>query len=201
MYLCSEDELGRAILKRLLADILGEYEPLEIGARQGGIGHIAKRLSEFHQLARYEYVFVLVDLDRCNCEVELRQDMFSSARISEPINECFVFSIAKREAESWLLADVDGLASYLRIDPRLINRNAEDSVLDPKEYLLQISQRSRNRPVKQALLPESGSKSKVGLGYNRVLTNFVKEHWNHEAAAERNATLSRIRRKLVGIVE
>lgn len=196
MFLCGEDDLSRAVLQRLVLDICGVADPIVLGPKNGGISHIVKCLPKYFKLAESEFVILLIDLDSGECEPSCRRKFFEAGGVEEPTPDFMVFGIAKREVESWLLADVQNLASFLNISSAKIDPNSETNTADPKEYLVNLAKRSRNREKRQAIVPLQNSKNTVGLGYNSALIKFVVEHWDHEAASANSISLTRMRSRI-----
>jgi len=192
IYFAVEDRLSGAVIERLVAECLGpDIYQRELGSRQGGNKFIRSQLPKYLELALREIVLVLTDLDKTECAPSLRAQWLNSARATVPLPDNFIFCIAVREVEAWLLADRAGLANFLGINPNVIGRNIEVDVVDPKEYLLNLARRSRVRAIKDGLLPGPGNDAVIGLGYNTLLTQFVRDKWNPQVAAGENASLQR----------
>lgn len=186
-YYCVEDALSRAVIVRLLNDLLGEVYLTELQPSRGGFGWIKKKLPNYCTLSLHHHVFILTDLDRAECPPSLRKDWIDSAKLTEPLPEKLSFNIAVTEIEAWLLADHSNLSRYLGIPiPALPN---DTQLPNAKEYLLRCIQKHGNRESKAELLPSGDAK--VGLGYNAHLSRFAVEQWDFNAAAERNASLHR----------
>lgn len=197
MFILAEDQLGAELVSRLCADILQVPDAIVLN-HDGGIGSVRSKFSSANQLAEREYVICMVDLDQNNCIVGFRDDFLSrTAQTTLASNMLFVAAV--REAESWILADVNGLAQFLAISPAKIDPNSENNTLDPKEYLLNLAKSSRDQRLKSAILPNGNSK--IGLGYNREMTGFVREQWDPIAASGNNASLHRLIQKLRLIAE
>ncbi len=99
------------------------------------------------------------------------------------------------ELESWLLADRSGMAAFLGVSEALLPRNPEQLV-NPKEALVNLARRSRRRFVREALIPQAGSRHVVGPGYTLALEQFVAQHWNPATAAEQSASLRKCLQRL-----
>lgn len=186
-YYCVEDPLSRAVVVRLLCDLLGEVYLTELQPNQGGFGWIKKKLSNYCTLAQHHHVFILTDLDRAECPPTLRNSWMNYAKLSEPLPNKMSFNIAVTEVEAWLLADHDNLSNYLGVPTHALPGDTQ--IINPKEYLLHCVQQHGNREAKAELL--SRGVAKVGLGYNAHLTRFALEHWDFNDAAQRNDSLHR----------
>jgi hypothetical protein len=111
--------------------------------------------------------------------------------ISPPKN--FMFRVAVREVEAWLLAD------QVAIKP-LLGKQAKvppnpDNVQNPKEFLLNLA-REAPREVRRDLLSERGSIASQGIGYNQRLRDYVNNSWSPSRAAQRSESLCRVIRRL-----
>lgn len=192
-YYCVEDALSRAVIVRLLRDLLGEADLMELQPNHGGFGYIKMKLREYCTLAKHYHVFILTDLDRAECPPSLKRSWINDSKLSEPLPEKMSFNIAVTEVEAWLLADHDNLSNFLGV-PAI--RLPEDTQIDdPKEHLLRCVQQYGHRQAKTQLLPKGVAK--VGLGYNAYLGQFALEHWDFADAAQRNASLHRMVERIV----
>ena len=52
-------------------------------------------------------------------------------------------------------------------------------------------QRSKNKRLREALVPAHGTTRSVGDEYNTLLSQFVRDHWNLERAASVSPSLKR----------
>lgn len=197
MYYCAEDELSRAVARRL-ADYCGPYPFInEMGAAEGGWAPLRSRLPQYAALARHYPVLILTDLDRAQCPPTLRQSWLEAAGIREPLPPKMVFCIARREVESWLLADREGLCSFLQ-SPSARMLLAPEEFGDPKGEVIEIARRSRSRDVREAITPRYEG-ARVGLGYNSLLSEFVRERWAILAAHNESTTLARAVARLTAV--
>jgi hypothetical protein len=69
-------------------------------------------------------------------------------------------------------------------------RNPE-SLDDPKQMLMRLIRRYGYRKIKVDVLLDRGSPAKIGLGYNRILSQFVRENWSPVRAAKNADSLAR----------
>lgn len=176
--LATEDPLTMAVAEKLLS-----LSPQDFYVEQrfcrGGFGYLQKNINAFNNIARHTTpVLLLTDLDNKPCASLL----IDSWRGGKPLAPNLLFRVVVRAIEAWLLADTDGFAIFAAINSRQMPREPE-RLPDPKQALLNLVRRSRNRQLKNALLPEPGAVAKVGLEYNTVLGEFVRTHWNPEQAA------------------
>lgn len=197
IFYCAEDELSRSVAERLIKGYCPENIVIsELGGVFGGCGDIKKNFDKYYRLSHQSYVFIITDLDKSECAPSLRQRWLSSARISEPLPDKMLFCIAQTEIESWLMADAAGISKILHISRAKLRNDVEHSVLDAKEYLVNLAKLSRSSIIKSGLTPGRGSKASTGLNYNHILVEFVKSEWDPVAASENSASLRRAIDKL-----
>jgi hypothetical protein len=180
-----EDALSEAVLRRVLSISRRHFE---VGYCYGmrGFGYIKKNLAGFNQASRGTPFLVLTDLDDGECAAALL-----AGWLQEKKSPNLLFRVAVREVEAWLLADPTGLARYLGIREDLFP-SQPDSVQDPKKTLIGLAARSRNRELRDAIVPRSGSTAITGPDYNGRLIAFVNSRWDARAAAERSDSLKRL---------
>lgn len=193
IYTVTEDSLSSSLAARLV----GESGKFEIATQIncGGAGQIKAKLPELTRLAHAIPVLILTDLDQLDCPPVMRQRWLTG---HEPGG--LLFRIAVRESESWLLADRDAMAEFASIPISKLNI-APDDLSDPKQFLLNLIRKYSPKHLQEKILPERRSKSKVGLGYNVVLTHYVMEQWSPKRASERSDSLARARRSLAQLLE
>ncbi len=127
----------------------------------------------------------LADLETNPCPSGLIAEHLPDGRHSG-----FVLRIAERMLESWLLADSEALAGFLRVSPQAVPRNPEAEV-HAKRTLVDLARTSPNRAMRSDLVPEDGSRGTVGRGYTPRMTEFVERHWRPSEAARRSQSLRR----------
>jgi hypothetical protein len=98
-----------------------------------------------------------------------------------------------REIEAWLLADRERFASFFKV--RLSDIPTVPEFLDdPKEAVIELSKRSRNRDIRLDMVPRPGSGRKIGPAYISRLIEFVSDTqrgWRPEHAARSSESLNR----------
>jgi hypothetical protein len=78
----------------------------------------------------------------------------------------------------------------LGINETLINRRPE-SILDPKEHLVQLARKSRKKDISNTIAPDINTSAVIGPEYNQTLLPFVRKIWDINAAAKRSESLRR----------
>lgn len=192
LYLAVEDELSRAVAGRLIRQYAGsEGEPFPLGRSHSGFGYIRHNLGRYVQLSRMANVVAITDLDQEECAPSLKTRWFEERGIVYPDTTSFVFCVAVREIESWLLSDRVNLSGFLAVSPDRISRDVEGEVPDPKTYIVNLAKKSSDRSVRRELVPAKNSRAPVGMGYNALLGRFANGRWDPENAAEGCPSLQR----------
>jgi hypothetical protein len=185
-FLGVEDRLSEAVGRRLIGHCLGDNIETKTLMKDGQ-GYLFSNLrSKFFTLATHNFVLVITDLDRKVCAPALIAEWMPKSNKPEKL----LFRVAVREIESWILADIDGFAQFLGIGVANMPREVE-SIDDPKRKLIDLARKSKNRQLREELLPSKSSKAKQGLGYNDLLVPFVQSNWNVEAAQQNSNSLNR----------
>lgn len=192
--LATEDELSEAVGKRLLIDAGYQLDPAPL-LRRNGSGYLRSKMDSWCEMAKRKPVFLLTDLDRTACPVELRAAWIGNRNPSENL----VMRIAVREVEAWILADHQALKTIvggrgsLPADPDLIP--------DPKQYFLRLVAKQARREVREELVAGAGAIASQGIGYNARLSHLVSTVWSPERAALRSKSLHKARIRLSEMVQ
>lgn len=150
----------------------------------GGKPALRRRLPGFNAAAAHAPWIVLADLDAEPCAAEHVREL-----LPQP-ERLMVLRLAVRAVESWLLADAQALAAWLRVPPARVP-SAPDGVSNAKQALVNLARTSRSGPLRQDIVPREGSGRAVGPAYTSRLAEFVVEHWEPERAAKNSDSLSR----------
>jgi hypothetical protein len=189
VVLAIEDELSEAVLRRLLAISARGFQIDRVFMARG-FGQIKAKMKLFATASRSLPHIVLTDLDRHACVPALKADWRIRALPTQ-----LSFHVAVREVESWLLADADGIADYLRVPVSKVPTSPEE-LADPKQTLVNLARRSKSVRLRDELAPAKGSKASEGPLYNARLGEFVRTTWDVNCAAacspSLNRTLSRL---------
>ena len=183
VYLAAEDIPGLEIGRKLISSA----PPLTVHREEngGGFGKLKKKVRNYQNMASFGYpVLLIADLDSAECPESLR-----SSWLQAKPHECFLFRVAIREIEAWLLADRLAIADFLRIRRRTVPDTPEQLV-DPKGTLLRLAQGAPRR-IRAGLVPERGSTATIGPEYNVLLADYVKNRWDIGAASARSPSLRR----------
>lgn len=182
--LATEDELSEAVGERLIINAFGPNAIVNCFGRRGN-GYLRTKLTNFASMADRDPVVILTDLDTAPCASELVNQWSNGLDLPENL----LLRVAVRETESWLLADREGFAGFLGVSMAKIPFDPE-TLPDPKSFLLTVARGAR-REVRSELVVPRGANASRGIGYNRLLSNYVREDWNFESAVERSQSLRR----------
>ena len=177
-----EDELSEVVILEIIRQCGGRFEPSLIYCR-GGAGYLRKKVEGFNRTAQGVPFFVLTDLDQHECPPGL-----VASWLRAPKHSNFIFRVAVREVEAWVMAHRKAFAEFLGIALERIPVRVEE-INNPKEFLVGLARRSRRAELRRDLVPRSGSTAKVGRDYNGALSRFVTKSWNALEAAENSESL------------
>jgi hypothetical protein len=189
LALATEDELSEVVGQKLVSDVGGDLM-VTMQLRRGGFGYLRSRMRNFCELARQMPVLLLTDLDAVQCPMTLIRDWSRNDAIPDGL----LFRVAVRQIESWLLADRESMANFFKVSLRRLPRNP-DELPDAKRLLLELASEAP-RKLREELLAVRGATAGQGLGYNALLSDFVRVRWNPASAAMRSDSLSRARLRL-----
>ncbi len=183
-----EDELSEFVLSKLLYTF-GDKFYTGTSYNGHGFGYIKSKINGFNQACIAIPFLVLTDLDNTACPITLIKDWFEN-----PIHKNMIFRIAVREVESWLLADIEGYSRFLRISASHFPQFPELES-DPKQTLINLTRRTRNRILKEDIVPINNN-ARIGPNYNGRLMEFVFNYWDLNRAMGRSHSLTRAYKKL-----
>lgn len=191
VHLAVEDDLSEAVVRRSLLDTGRDYVIGTVLGRSG-YGYLQSRANNWNAAAAAGTPIVLLtDLDKHPCPsglIDRWLDVKPHANL--------VFRVAVREVESWLLADREGFADFLRVSPVNIPLQP-DQIADPKQSLVNLARRSRTRAVRESIVPRRGSTAVQGPDYNGCLGDFVRSQWSRDAALGCSPSLGRAWERLM----
>jgi len=180
-----EGILDEAILRRIIV----AKTSLEVGVAvsQKGKSYIEQRARSLNKSARGSPIIALADLDTPEtCPSTFVTQWLGGDRRENK----FLLRFAILEAEAWIIADKRNLAQFLSISDTNVPDDVE-AIRDPKETVVSLARMSRNRHVRDSLVPDRRSGALVGPNYNSEMSKFVRTHWDIDAAASRSRSLAR----------
>jgi hypothetical protein len=190
VYIATEDALSEAVANRLITDT-SNHMHVAVSFGKKGNGYLRSNINSFRILAQSYPILLLTDLDNVRCPASLIAKWCGRRNLPEK----FLFRVAVRETEAWILADRHGFAAFSGVPHQQIPLHPE-SLRDPKAALLSLVERYGRRSIKADILPARRSTARVGLAYNQALCNFVNHSWSIERAAAVSDSLNRARLRL-----
>ncbi|TAL60668.1 MAG: hypothetical protein EPN85_06820 [Bacteroidetes bacterium] len=183
LTLVFEDELSEFAMSKLISRFGNKYKIHQ--TYQGyGFGYIKANIKGFNEASIVNPFFVLTDLDRYNCPLELIEEW-----LNFPKNPNLIFRIAVKEVEAWLLADRGGFAAYTGVSIVNIPMKPELEI-DPKRTLLNIVRGCGKRKIKEDILPKNNY-AQIGPNYNGRLMEYVQHYWDLNRAIKNSESLQR----------
>ncbi|MEJ0070181.1 MAG: hypothetical protein WDO24_17335 [Pseudomonadota bacterium] len=187
--LATEDNLSEEIGRRLIGEMGTNFE-VGLTFRKGGYGYLKSSIKKFYSFSKTMPLLLIADLDKAPCANFLISKWIGDRVLPEK----FLFRVAVREIEAWLLADHAGMKNLLGPGGTKLPRTP-DSLLDPKQVLLNFA-RKAPRDVRNDLIAERGAIASQGLGYNQRMGDFIQSKWNPSHASSRSDSLRRARIRL-----
>lgn len=155
-----------------------------------GFGQLKKQIDNYNKASQYIPFMVLTDLDNTECPVTLINQWLNA-----PMHPNFLFRVAVREVESWILAHRAAFATYLGISKDRIPPNP-DELDDPKQALINLARKARKRELREGIVPSKRSSAPIGPGYNSLLREFVIKFWDVKVAEKSSPSLYRANRAI-----
>jgi hypothetical protein len=182
--LIAEGPLDEQVLRRL---IIQSAPHLQAGVCYGKRGRdwMNTNLAKYNQAAISWAFVTLADLEQNECPPTLLQLWFPHG-----IHANLRPRIAVRMVESWLLADREALAQFLRIAIHHIPQ-LPDNEINPKQVMVSLARRSHSRTIREDMVPPPNTEGHVGKNYRGQLQKFVIEKWRTERAQSHSPSLQR----------
>lgn len=184
VQLVVEDELSGIVLRKLVDQIGNDLSIYNVDITRG-FGKIKNNIQKFVNASNVMPHIVLTDLDRCDCAPTLLQNWGVNTTAQN-----LIFRVAVREVETWLLADREGIAEYLKLPLAKMPLYPEQEN-DPKQTLLSLVRRCKKRRLIEELVPAAGSSLSIGPLYNTRWGSFVRDSWDIQRAVHNSDSLSR----------
>jgi hypothetical protein len=185
LILVTEDIPSEAVAHRLLAFIDPDATFTSIGRR--GVGYVQSKLRSLNRAAAGLRIVAIADRDSAQrCPVQLISAWLGGADRHPNL----LVRMAEMEIESWIMADREGVSSFLEISA---NRVAQfpDTLTDPKQELVNLARLSRNKNIREQMCPAPMAQTVVGPDYNGTVENFVRTRWHPARAIVNSPSLRR----------
>ena len=190
LILVTEDIPSEALAHRLLAEVDPDASFSSIGRR--GIGYVQSKLRSLNQAASGVRIVAIADRDSIQkCPIQTIGAWLGGSNRHPNL----VVRMAEMEIESWIMADRDGMSSFLEVP---LNRVPQfpDSLSDPKQTLVNIARQSRTRAIREQICPVPGAQSVVGPAYNSAIENFIRTNWRLARALQNSPSLRRAEQRI-----
>lgn len=182
--LAVEDAISEAVLRRILANCGGPWA-IGIVYGRGGVGYLRKMTQGFNSAAHGTPFVVLADLDRANCAPQVVSEWLPNGA-----HQNLILRFAVREVEAWVMSDTDSFGRFLGVGLSTIP-SAVETLQDPKQELVRVARRSRNKEIVADLVPRIGSTASVGRNYNARVVQYVQTQWDPSAGRHNCDSLNR----------
>lgn len=205
VYISGEDEVTVEVIKRLLKYCSSDFSVIKSVPARGG--QIKSKIGKLNNLSKVKPVILLVDLDAENCAPSLKEKLFNG--ITKEKN--FIFNIAVDEAEAWLLADREGMSSFLNVD--LDDIPASHQTKQGGRSLLvemNISMKSSLVLTHQIALKSKSEEIRLTIGsqdtrckgkeYNSTIVPFIQNQWNIDNALQNSDSLQRMVKRIKSLL-
>jgi hypothetical protein len=179
----AEDSLCEYLARRLISLNIEKFS-VGVSYLGHGFGYIQNNIQGFNNASRGIPIIAITDL------VEECPAMQVQRWLPHGINRNFLFRIAVKESEAWILADKIGVSKFLGIRKELIPDNV-DNIGDPKQFLVNLAKGSRYKELRGALVPRPNTTAKIGPEYNSRLSEFVENLWNPDRASQNSHSLTK----------
>lgn len=184
VVLVVEDALSEVVMRKIIG-VVGKHLSIDRPVLTRGSGNLRRGISKFRAASRVLPHIILTDLDRLPCAPALSDDWHVTQ-----VPDTILFNVAVREIEAWLMADREGIADFLGISRNRIPQRPELED-DPKQALVNLARRCRNRKLRDELVPAPGSVNQIGPAFTFRMSRFVTESWNVQQARHASPSLAR----------
>jgi hypothetical protein len=185
-----EGIVDEAVFRRLVRAVRAEAGPVH---GKAGKQQLLQRLPGYNSAARFSPWLVLVDLDQdAECVPPFRAENLPGPSAG------MCFRVAVRSIESWLLADRERFASFLRVRAAQLPDRPDDQ-RNAKQLVITLARRSRSREMIEDIVPREGSGRSEGPAYASRMIEFISDErrgWRPHVAARSSDSLARCLRSL-----
>lgn len=168
-------------IARALATAAGFAVDVEIPC--GGKTKLDPLLEKYSKAAVHLPWLVIRDLDHdATCAAALVQRL-----LPHPAH-LLSLRIAVRSMEAWLLADLDGMAGFLRVSKGKFPLHPEQ-LASPKDELVRLARLSPKKGLRDEMVPRPGTSRRVGPGYESRVIEFATNQYRLKRALPRSPSL------------
>jgi len=190
--------VAEGLMEEVVASRLLPYSGHVLGTVYGrkGYTYIRQKAAKFcHYATDLSGVLVLTDFRDSGaiCVPDALKEYLYDTLPNPP--KTFLYRFAVNELESWLIADRDGLAKYLRIPVSQVPLHPERET-NPKRKLADLARLSKKKAIRDGIAPQPSHRSIVGPEYVSLMNEYIIHHWNIDAALNVAPSLERCVRRL-----
>jgi len=177
-----EDKLSETVIRKVLQTSKHSYI---VGACfcRGASGYLKKNIKGFNNASKATTFLLLTDLDTTECAPTLIRQWLTC-----PQNPNFLFRIAVKEIESWILADRISFANFLGIPVKRIPL-ITDEINDPKQFILNLADKSKKTSLRSGMIFRQKEVLRPGPDYNGCLISFIEKDWKISQAVLHSPSL------------
>ena len=139
--------------------------------------------ARYNEAGRHTAVIGLADLEQAQCASSLLAGKLPHKSAG------FHLRLAVRMLESWLLADRQAMARFLKVPISTLPMNP-DSEVHAKKVLVDIARKSTSKSIRDALVPDD-SGGIVGSDYAATMCKFIEQHWRVSDARKISPSLEK----------
>ena len=179
-----EDKLSEAVIRKILKTSKQSYI---VGACfcRGGSGYLKKNIKGFNNASKATVFLLLTDLDTTECAPTLIRQWLNC-----PQNPNFLFRIAVKEIESWILADRINFADFLGVPVQRIPL-ITDEITDPKQFILNLAVKTKKPSLRSRMIFRQKETLRPGPDYNGCLKSFIDNDWKVSEAIHHSPSLKK----------
>lgn len=164
------DQIGRADLQPIIRNAGGGSKFWLVAARYNDAG-------------KHTTVMGLADLEQAQCASSLLASKLPHKSAG------FHLRLAVRMLESWLLADRQAMARFLKVPIGALPIDP-DGEAHAKRVLVDIARKSTSKTIRDALVPDD-SGGVVGSDYVATMSKFIQQHWHVSVARKTSPSLEK----------
>ena len=139
--------------------------------------------ARYNEAGRHTAVIGLADLEQAQCASSLLAGKLPHKSAG------FHLRLAVRMLESWLLADRQAMARFLKVPISTLPMNPDGEV-HAKRVLVDIARKSTSKNIRDALVPDD-SGGIVGSDYAATMCTFIEQYWRVSDARKISPSLEK----------
>lgn len=167
----------------IVLDQIGRADLQPIIRNAGGGDKFWLAAARYNDAGKHTAVIGLADLEQAQCASSLLAGKLPHKAPG------FHLRLAVRMLESWLLADRQAMAHFLKVPISTLPMNP-DSEVNAKRVLVDIARKSTSKKIRDAVVPDD-SGGVVGSDYAATMCKFMEEHWRVSVARKVSPSLEK----------